>query len=53
MGDIESEHPWRDKEKLEELYVEEELSGVEIAEKFECGKSAIYRWLNKFEIETD
>jgi len=51
MGDIESEHPWRDREKLEELYVEEGLSGIEIAEKFGCDKQTIYNWLDKFNID--
>jgi len=52
MGDIESEHPWRDKETLERLYKQEKLSTPEVAEKLDCSQNTVLKWLNKFEIET-
>lgn len=37
--------PWRDKETLEELYIEQRLTIPEVAEELECGKTTIHRWL--------
>lgn len=43
--------PWRDRTKLEKLYVEQTMSAVEIAEEFDCKKSTILYWMRKFGIE--
>lgn len=44
--------PWRDKERLKEAY-EELGSFVKVGEEFECSKTTIEKWLNKFDIETN
>jgi len=44
--------PWRDKETLQELYVERTLSTHEIAEKLGCDATAVQRWLKKHDIGT-
>lgn len=41
------DNPWRDEERLRELYVNQRLSQDEIAEKLGCGNSTISNWLDK------
>lgn len=43
--------PWRDKETLERLHVDEELSAYQIAERLGCASSTADRWLNHHDIE--
>jgi len=46
------EKPWRDKEKLQELYVEKRLGSNEIADRLGCGQTAILDALKDFNIQT-
>lgn len=41
---------YKNKEKLEELYLEEELTTRQIAQICDCGKTTVRRWLKKHEI---
>jgi len=43
-------YPWHDEEKLYKMYVEKEMSCIDIAEEFGCGDVTILRWLNKHDI---
>jgi len=43
--------PLDDEEKLRELYVEEELSGYEIAERLDVGNTQVYKRLREYGIE--
>jgi len=45
------EKPWRDKERLRELYVEKKMSGYDIAEELGCGENAVYSALDDYGIE--
>lgn len=42
--------PWRDKERLERLYLNQGLSMADVAEKLDCTASTINTWLEKFDI---
>lgn len=42
--------PWKDKERLERLYLNQGLSMSDVAERLDCTASTINRWLEKFEI---
>ena len=44
--------PWRDKETLYRLYIEEELSLQEVAEKLGCDDRTVRDWMKKHEIPT-
>jgi len=44
---------YQDKEKLAQLYHENGLSGVEIAERYSVSTTTIYHWLDKHDIKTD
>lgn len=46
------EQPWQDKETLEELYCEKDMSIVEIANELDGGHNTISKWLHKHGIET-
>lgn len=46
-----SNKPWRNQELMAKLYMEEDLSGYEIAEKFGCNNQTIYNWLRKHGIK--
>jgi hypothetical protein len=43
---------YKDKEVLRKLYVEQELSMAEVAEKLNCGKTTVSEWVNKFGFNT-
>jgi len=43
--------PWRDEDKLRELYWEEEMSIPDIADKLECCHSTVHRWMKRLDIE--
>ncbi len=45
-----SEYPWRDEALLYDLYWEQELSTVEIADRLGCAQKTIWRWMEKFDI---
>lgn len=47
-----SDYPWRDEDELRRLYVTEELSSFDIADRFGCDHSTICKWLGQFNIET-
>jgi 5-methylcytosine-specific restriction endonuclease McrA/predicted DNA-binding protein YlxM (UPF0122 family) len=44
--------PWKDKEKLEELYIDERLSTVELSEKWGISRNTVCKNLKKHSIET-
>lgn len=43
--------PWRDKELLYELYINRQMSGLEVAKELDCHPHTIWEWLGKFGIE--
>lgn len=43
--------PYRNKETLERLYVDERLSQDEIADRLECGVATVSRWMDKHGID--
>lgn len=47
-----SKHPWRDKEILQSMYCEQELSLREVGDCLNCDKSTVRRWLDRHGIET-
>jgi len=47
----ESEKPWRNQGVLEELYIEDNLTSVEIAEELGCTTPTVCKWLKKYSIE--
>lgn len=54
---VENQHtiehrPWTDESLLQELYVEQKLPATKISDRLGCGKKTIYRWMDKFGIET-
>lgn len=42
--------PWRDEELMRELYLEEEMSSGEIADRLDCARSTILNWLHRHDI---
>lgn len=44
--------PWEDKENLKRLYVDEQMSINEIADKWDCGSTTIEQWLDRHDIPT-
>lgn len=44
--------PYKDEDRLRELYVEQKLGAPEIANRLGCAKRTVYRWLDNFDIET-
>ena len=45
------EKPWRNKERLEKMYVEKGMSAYEIADELGCGQNAVYNALQDFNIQ--
>ena len=43
--------PWKDKQTLRKLYVEDEMAIEDIADKFDCSPQPIRTWLEKFDID--
>lgn len=39
-----------DRESLRELYIEQDLSGHDIADKLGCDQKSVYRWINKHDL---
>lgn len=50
---IPKDSPLRDEEQLRELYVENNMTGPEIAEDLNCSSSTVYAWLKRHGIERD
>ena len=44
--------PWKDKDRLEQMYHEKGMSTVEMADKLGCTAGTISYWMNKFNIDT-
>jgi len=44
--------PWRDEERLREMYINDEMTTTEIADELGCGDTTICRWLDRHDIET-
>lgn len=42
--------PWKDKERLEVLYYEQDLTQYEIADKFGVEQPTIHYWMNQFDL---
>lgn len=47
-----TEHPWRDKEILQSLYCEEELSLREVGDRLNCNRETVRNWLDRYDIDT-
>ena len=47
------ERPYQDREWLYEKYVEEELTGAEIAKAAGCARTTVYDWLDRHEIDRE
>lgn len=45
-------YPWRNKELMERLYLDEKKSQNEIADLFDCGATTVREWLVRHEIPT-
>lgn len=46
----EKDYPWKDKERLEELYLDKRMSTTQIADEMDCSRSTIGEWLDKYGI---
>lgn len=46
MGD----YPWRNEDRLKQLYITEEKTSREIADQFGCAKSTVIDWLEKYDL---
>lgn len=49
---VKGEPPWRNGQLLRHLYLDEELSTKEIANRLDCGFSTVSKWLKRHEIPT-
>jgi len=47
------DEPYKNREKLRELYVEEDLSSHDIADRLDTDQATIQNWITEFGIETD
>lgn len=48
-----NEHPWRDEETLRELYIEQDLTSYEVADRLDCSRPTINKWVNRYGIDKD
>ena len=48
-----TETPWRQADRLRTLYVEEDLTTVEVGEKLGCSRKTVENWLKTHDIEKD
>lgn len=48
----ETEHPWRDAERLERMYWDERMTQGEIAEELGCTRRTIAEWMKRLDVET-
>lgn len=44
------EKPWRDEDRLRELYIDKGMSSTEVAEELGCSQATIPRWLKRYDI---
>jgi len=44
------QYPWRDKSRLQRLYIEEKKSSHEVAEELDCSASTVRDWLKRHDI---
>lgn len=51
--DVPEEEPWKDEELLRLLYVEHDVSTLQIAEWLGCVANTVITWLRKYDIEVD
>lgn len=51
-GKITKPKPWRDEEVLRRLYVDQQLTMVEVAETLQCSRQAVEEWIHRHEIDT-
>lgn len=52
LSKVESEREeWQNEEKLRDLYIENQMSTVQIAEEYDCAASTVSKWLDKLGIE--
>jgi len=47
------DRPWKDKDRMQELYHEQGLSQREIAEKFDTDQGTVKDWMQRLDIQTD
>ncbi|MFD1527317.1 MULTISPECIES: HNH endonuclease [Halobacteriales] len=47
----EQQNPWRDKELMEKLYVDEKMAANDIRKLFDCSISTVLKWLDEHGIE--
>jgi len=52
VGGVEKDAAYRDKETLEELYVEKGMSFTEVAEELGCAVATVQRWMDKHGIQS-
>lgn len=45
--------PWRDKDTLEELFIDQGLTSYEVADELGCSQNCIMRWLHRYGIERE
>lgn len=45
------ETPWRDEDKVRELYIRKSLSAEAIADRWECSTKTVQRWIDNHDIE--
>jgi transposase len=45
--------PWRDREKMKDLYVEKDLSQYEIADRFGCTQANVSKWVKRHDLEKE
>jgi hypothetical protein len=50
---IDTEQPWQDQGLMSYLYVQRDLSGVQIAEILGCSPSTAYEWLHRHGVDVD
>lgn len=51
MSDMSETKPWRDEDRLRELYTERKLSALAISNKFGVHETTIGEWLDRFGVE--
>lgn len=51
-GDGEGDDPWCDESHLRELYIDEQLTTYELANRFGCNETTVWKWLKRHGIPT-
>lgn len=52
-ADMEEDRPWRDEERLREMYVENNMSMAAVADELGCTPMTIQHWLEKFDLKEE